>query len=359
MKGDEDGVGGFVVPLSFQKGPSGGREGYRRRPSRPVNFSVLACETVRCHRATFEPGGCAVEYVVCNLCGSSRTRLRFPSTLWRRRDRAVDFRCTSNGYGIHPPIVQCLDCGLVYANPRYEASEIAETYRAMEDPLYVLEREGRVLTFERHLRPIEQLIGPGPGRRLLDVGCHIGVFLEIARVHGWEAWGVEPSRWAVEIARARGLHVVEGTLREAAFPEAWFDVVTMWDVIEHLSDPLGELREVYRILRPGGWVVIHTMDIESPFARLLGPRWPWLMEMHLYYFSRRTLQRMLEHAGFRVHHTAAEGRYLRLGYLATRVQALLPRLGTLLVRLVQWAHLERQAVYINLGDLFTAYAWKP
>ncbi|MDW8065260.1 MAG: class I SAM-dependent methyltransferase [Anaerolineae bacterium] len=299
-----------------------------------------------------------MELVVCNLCGSSRTRLRFPSTLSRRRDHTVDFRCTSDGYGIHPPIVQCLECGLVYANPRYESSEIAATYRAMEDPLYVLEREGRVLTFERHLRPIERLIGPGRGRRLLDIGCHIGVFLEIAQAHGWEAWGVEPSRWAVEIARARGLRVVEGTLREADFSEGWFDVVTMWDVIEHLSDPMGELREIHRILKPGGWVVIHTMDIESPFARVLGARWPWLMEMHLYYFSRRTLRRMLERAGFQVHHTAAEGRYLRLGYLATRVRALFPSLGSLLVGLVRRARLEGQTVYINLGDLFTAYAQK-
>jgi 2-polyprenyl-3-methyl-5-hydroxy-6-metoxy-1,4-benzoquinol methylase len=301
----------------------------------------------------------SMEFVACNLCGSSRARLRFPSTLDRRRSRAPDFRCTSDGYGIHPPIVQCLECGLVYTNPRYETAEITETYRAMEDPLYVLEREGRVLTFERHLRPIERLLGPGRGRRLLDVGCHVGVFLEIAQAHGWEAWGVEPSRWAVEVARSRGLRVVEGTLREAAFPEAWFDVVTMWDVIEHLSDPMGELREIHRILKPGGWVVIHTMDIESPFARLLGPRWPWLMEMHLYYFSRRTLQHMLERAGFRFHHAAVEGRYLRLGYLATRVRALFPTLGALLSRLVRAARLERLPVYINLGDLFTAYACKP
>jgi len=303
--------------------------------------------------------GAAVEFVACNLCGSSRARLRFPSTLSRRRGSAADFRCTSNGYGIHPPIVQCVDCGLVYANPRCEAGEITGTYRALEDPLYVLEREGRVLTFERHLRPIERLVGPGRGRRLLDVGCHIGVFLEIAAAHGWEAWGVEPSRWAVGVARSRGLRVVEGTLREAAFPDAWFDVVTMWDVIEHLTDPLGELREVHRILKPGGWMVIHTMDIESPFARLLGPRWPWLMEMHLYYFSRRTLRAMLEKAGFRFHSATVQGRYLRLGYLASRLRALFPRLGMALAAVIRLVHLEGLPVHINLGDLFTAYAWKP
>jgi hypothetical protein len=83
------------------------------------------------------------------------------------------------------------------------------------------------------------------------------------------------------------------------------------------------------------------------------------MEMHLYYFSRRTLQHMLERAGFRFHHAAVEGRYLRLGYLATRVHALFPTLGALLSRLVRAARLKRLPVYINPGDLFTAYACKP
>jgi SAM-dependent methyltransferase len=296
-----------------------------------------------------------MEHVRCNLCGADDVALRFPSTIEREADWRA-FRCTHSGYGTHPPIVQCQQCGLVYTDPRPDGGDILETYQAVEDPLYIEEREGRVLTFEHHLRPLERLTGPPDDRPLLDVGAYTGVFVEIAARHGWDAWGVEPSRWAVERARARGLHMVPGTLESADLPAAHFDVVTMWDVIEHLPDPHLALQQARRLLKPGGLLVVHTIDIESLFARLMGPRWPWLMEMHIYYFSRRTLRAMLEQCGFQVLSDRPQGRYLRLGYLMNRVGALVPPVGRPAEWLVTRLGLRSLAVPVNLGDLFTAYA---
>jgi 2-polyprenyl-3-methyl-5-hydroxy-6-metoxy-1,4-benzoquinol methylase len=302
-----------------------------------------------------------MEYVCCNLCGADETIVRYPSTI-RGNPRAEDwsaFACTHDGYGRHHTIVQCRRCSLVYTNPRLDHHDIVDTYQAVEDPLYLEERKGRVLTFERHLKPLERLTGPPNGRPLLDVGCYTGVFVEIAARHGWDAWGVDPSRWAVEQAQARGLHVVPGTLETADLPEATFDVVTMWDVIEHVADPRGVLQQVYRLLKPGGLVVVHTMDIDSLFARLMGARWPWLMEMHIYYFSRRTLRAMLEQCDLHVLSDRPQGRYQRLGYLMNRVGALVPLVGRPAEWLVTKLRLRGLAVPVNLGDLFTAYARKP
>jgi 2-polyprenyl-3-methyl-5-hydroxy-6-metoxy-1,4-benzoquinol methylase len=301
-----------------------------------------------------------MEHVVCDLCGSDRHKVRFASTLVDGMDSDLSaFRCTSNGYGLHHTIVECLDCGLVYTNPRYNSGEMLAKYEAVEDPLYVQEREGRVITFERHLRPLEKMVPPQDGQRLLDVGCHIGVFVEIAARHGWDAWGVEPSHWAAVRAQASGLQVREGTMASAGFEDGSFDVVTMWDVIEHLEQPTEEVREAYRLLKPGGLLVVHTMDLGSPFARLMGDRWPWLMEMHLYYFTRRTLTLLMEKAGLQVVNIRAEGRYLRLRYLATRVAAFNQTLGGALHRLFDRLRLNDRAVPINLGDLITVYARKP
>jgi len=233
-----------------------------------------------------------------------------------------------------------------------------DLYAAVEDPLYVEEREGRILTFEHHLRPMERYTGPAAGRTLLDVGAHTGVFVEIAARHGWDAWGVEPSHWAVEQARTRGLQMWTGTLQTAQIADQSFSVVTMWDVIEHLTDPLRTLQEAWRVLEPDGWLVIHTIDIESLFARLMGPRWPWLMEMHLYYYSQQTMVRMLEKAGFHVVWKGAQGRYLRAGYLASRLALLMPPLGKPLAWLITTLRLRGVPVRINLGDLFTTYAQK-
>ncbi|HKZ86478.1 MAG TPA: class I SAM-dependent methyltransferase [Anaerolineae bacterium] len=300
-----------------------------------------------------------MQYVVCNLCGSADTRLRFPSTIpddTLPRDPGA-FRCTYSGYGRHHTIAQCTHCGLVYANPRLDGSDILESYVAVEDPLYQEEREGRVLTFERHLRPLERL-KPPPGR-LLDVGAYTGVFVEIAARHGWDAVGLEPSHWAVQEALNQGLPMIEGTLESADLPRAWYDVITLWDVIEHLTDPHAAIRRCHSLLKPGGLLVLHTMDIDSPFARLMGARWPWLMEMHIYFFSRRTLTAMLEKAGFRVVDAKPQGRYLRLGYFATRVGGLLGQpAGRVMGRLIHALRLSQVPISINLGDLFTAFALK-
>ncbi len=299
-----------------------------------------------------------MEYVHCNLCGADETIVRYPCTIQENpsQENWSAFACTHAGYGKHHTIVQCRQCGLVYTNPRLDRHDILDTYEAVEDPLYVEEREGRVLTFEHHLKPLERLTGPPAGRPLLDVGCHTGVFVELAARHGWDAWGVEPSRWAVERAQGRGLHVIPGTLETAGLPEAHFDVVTMWDVIEHLTDPRSALERAYQLLKPGGLAVIHTIDIESAFARLMGARWPWLMEMHIYYFSRRTLRAMLTGCGFHVLSDRPQGRYLRLGYLMNRVGALLPLVGRPAEWMVSRLGLRGVAVPVNLGDLFTAYA---
>jgi ubiquinone/menaquinone biosynthesis C-methylase UbiE len=301
-----------------------------------------------------------MERVRCNLCGADSTVVRFPDTIgdWATDRESSTFACTNDGYGRHHTIVQCTNCGLVYANPRVTGDDIVDTYEAVEDPLYLEERRGRVLTFERHLKPLEGLTGSPDHRPLLDVGSYTGVFVETAARHGWVACGLEPSAWAVRAARERGLEVVQGTLETADLPDQAFDVVTMWDVIEHLTDPRGALEKVHRLLRPGGLLAVHTIDIESVFARLMGPRWPWLMQMHLYYFSRSTLRAMLEDCGYDIVGVQTQGRYLRLGYLMSRLRALAPSVGRPAVWAVATLGLRRVAVPVNLGDLFTAYARK-
>lgn len=299
------------------------------------------------------------EDIACNLCRSRDVRLLYPSTLTNLTPNADDFRCTSAAYGVHPPIVRCNVCGLVYANPRWDSNVVRDSYSVVEDPTYVEEREGRVLTFNRNLKPLETLIGPDSGtQRLLDVGCHIGVMVELAQQRGWDAWGVEPSTWAAEQARARGLHVITGTLDSAEVPSNYFDVVTMWDVIEHLTDPSAELSNVHRVLKPGGVFAIHTIDIESWFARLMGKRWPWLMEMHLYYFSPRTLRKMLEKTGYQVIYSSAQGRFLRLGYFATRIEPYSKPIYHALNAIIERMHWGGVAIPVNFGDLFTLYARK-
>ncbi len=296
--------------------------------------------------------------VNCNLCGRDDYRVRFPATTEADAPRVEAFRCTHAGYGHHAQIVQCRHCGLVYANPRWPVDVVLDAYTAVEDETYVEERQGRELTFRHHLRHLERFTGPAEGRALLDVGAYIGVFVEVAAQSGWQAQGVEPSSWAAAAAQRRGLNVCQGTLETVALPEASFDVITLWDVIEHFADPAAELARARRLLRPGGWLLVHTMDIDAPVARLMGRRWPWLMDMHLYYFTRRTLREMVAAQGFDVVWQGTQGRYLRLGYLASRVAGLHAGLGRLARGAVGRLGLDEAAVPVNFGDLMTCIGRK-
>jgi SAM-dependent methyltransferase len=301
-----------------------------------------------------------MNFVACNLCGHDDWYVRFPSTFETNElPEVAAFRCTHAGYGSHAQIVQCQVCGYVYANPRWIDEELLDVYTAVEDDRYVIERVGRVRTFSKHLKALEKWTGPGEGRNLLDIGAYIGVFVEVAKSRGWKAIGIEPSRWAVEVAKDNELPVLEGTLDADILIDRHFDVITMWDVIEHLDDPSHELEKSYHLLEPGGFLAVHTMDIDSLAAKMMGSRWPWLMDMHIHYFSRNTLKEMLQKSGFEVLWIGAQGRYLSLGYMVSRISGLSIPLGRVLEWLVKLTGTSEVTIPVNFGDLMTAYARRP
>jgi 2-polyprenyl-3-methyl-5-hydroxy-6-metoxy-1,4-benzoquinol methylase len=137
----------------------------------------------------------------------------------------------------------------------------------------------------------------------LDVGCGTGGFLSALReTGGWRTVGVEVDERLVAYARqALGLTVHQGdlsTLNESAHS---FDAVTMWDVLEHLIDPLGTLHIIRRLLKPDGVLLLSTPNAQAWQARLWGENWAgWNIPLHTYFFTPATLKRILARAGFRV-----------------------------------------------------------
>jgi SAM-dependent methyltransferase len=162
---------------------------------------------------------------------------------------------------------------------------------------------------------------PGPGARLLDVGAAYGFAVDEARRGGWRAWGLDVSRAAARQARAaRGRMLVASALR-TPFAARAFDAVTLWDVLEHLPDPRAAVAECARLLRPGGRLVLTTGDVGSWVARVSGRHWHlYTLPEHLFFFSRRSLELLLEAQGLRVEAMRAEGARYTLGYLAERLR---------------------------------------
>ena len=294
--------------------------------------------------------------VLCNFCKSDDYTVKYPSTMNGQTADMSAFRCTTPDYGIHGQIVTCNKCGHVYTNPVQDEDELLALYKAVEDETYVEERIGRRLTFEKHLEAMEGITGAGDGRPLLDIGAYIGVFVEVAREQGWDAIGVEPSDWAADYAQTNGTPIIKGTSTHPDLKQNQFDVVTMWDVIEHVADPLGELKQAYKLLKPGGILAVHTMDLDSLASKIMGHRWPWYMAMHVQFFSQKSMVRFLEKAGFEVIWTGTQGRYLRLNYLTSRLGGLNRHFGRLADFAVQTLKIGDRPIPVNFGDLFTVYA---
>lgn len=142
--------------------------------------------------------------------------------------------------------------------------------------------------------------------RLLDVGCSSGAFLHTACRLGYRAEGVEPSADAAQTARAAGLSVFTGYLEQARFADATFDAITLIEIVEHLRDALGLMRECARILKPGGVVLVTTPNAHSWTARAMGARWAGFslnaMGGHISFFNPHSIAKLAARSGLAVHH---------------------------------------------------------
>jgi len=232
-----------------------------------------------------------MESVPCALCGGDGARERF-----RRRDLAVGtpglFR-----------VVRCPDCGLEYLDPRPRAEEIIRCY----PPSYAINREaespwGWWRRWYQNKR-VRAVLARAGGGRILDVGCADALFLELLhRRGGWETTGLELNPRLVEAARRRqGPTILQGDLLAAELPRNSFEVITLWDVLEHLHRPMAALDRVHELLAPGGLLVISTPLADSWEGRLFGRWWVgYELPRHLYFFSRPVLARALAERGFRI-----------------------------------------------------------
>lgn len=255
----------------------------------------------------------------CPLCASYTSRPVF--SLLRPREVAATGRPTEELYGRAGPLVRCGECGLVRQDPPAHAP-----YEDAEDPDYLNELEGLRVTFRRTLETIERFRLP-PGR-LLDVGAGPGVLVEEAAERGWEAFGVELSAWAVNEAERRGMDVRRQTLEALDEPDGSVDAATLADVIEHVPDPLGMMRRLYALLKPGGVVFVATPDVGSLVARTLR-RWWWsVLPGHIWLFSRDTLQRLARDAGFDVVDVSTHPKTFSAEYYAGRLVGYSGALGS-------------------------------
>lgn len=282
--------------------------------------------------------------VVCGLCSSSDVHDLYQIKGWQLK--------------------KCHTCEAVFVFPLPDCEELIRDYQdnyfssgdhlewGYED-YFSLEDEIRE-TARRRLRLMQPYIRGG---KLLEAGAATGWFLDEARTRGFEVRGVEVSETAAKWGEGSlKVPIFKGTLREAKLADDEFDVVVLWDVLEHLTEPLTELREIHRVLKKGGYLFVSVPDFGSVWARLMGRRWFGFTKIreHVYYYNRRSLSRAMGRAGLKVVNAQSSPFLVNLDFLVSKLAQYSKPAAGALSKLLGWLHLRDRKINLRTVDLFMA-----
>jgi 2-polyprenyl-3-methyl-5-hydroxy-6-metoxy-1,4-benzoquinol methylase len=248
--------------------------------------------------------------VACNLCQVDDATVIYPAGVAQLNE-----------------IVRCNRCGLMYASPRKDPDCVfIESWEdnpnwdpAKEDPQRFKKEH---IQIRDYTETRAFLAGLYPQRgKLVEIGSSFGIQLDTFRQEGWDVLGIDPDRNRCRQATQRlNIPTIASTLEAAGLPDASADVVVMLHVIEHLPDPVATLREINRVLKPGGHMVLETPRYDTLLYKLLGRRERSLgCDGHIYFYTTDTLRRTYEAAGFELVQLNYVGRSLTLDRLAYNV----------------------------------------
>ena len=296
--------------------------------------------------------------VPCNLCGADDCDVLF-----------------DHGVAQSARIVKCRHCGLIYANPRgrpvdhedYEGAEPEGLLQGLETDTghrfrWRYDKEKfQTRDFDDTFRLLQRL-HPDKGH-VVEVGSSLGFLLRRFIDDGWQATGVDPWRELPAFTReVQGFDTIPLTLEQAALPSASADVVILLHVIEHVPDPLATLREIWRVLKPGGHMVLETPRYDTVMFKLMGRRERSLrMDGHIYFYTDETLKQSVETVGFKEVEMRHVGRSLSAERFIWNAANILrnPRLtdkATAAARRIGLANLK---FHLNLHDMVRIVAEKP
>lgn len=256
-------------------------------------------------------------------------------------------------------IVRCGECSLVYVNPRLTAEALEAMYNANEiSPQDYYERHisQDLAHFGKRLDIIERFKNTGS---LLDLGTNIGTMLKVAKDRGWEVRGVEFNRKAAQFGSEHfGVPIEQRDFMVAKFPPKSFDVVTMNDFLEHVTDPVSVLRETHMMLKDDGILAMTMPNIDTFMARVFKSRWLHLKpNEHLVQFSPKTITAILEKTGFEVLHIQSIGHLRTLETILKKGESY-SSLARHVARIVPGFMKKNISLYINPGDEMAVVARK-
>jgi len=191
-------------------------------------------------------------------------------------------------------LCQCQSCNFVFSKKIPSSIELEDHYKGYERTDYL-----SPITIKRYHELLDQFEPFRKTNKIIDVGCGIGYFLEEAKKRGWEIYGTEFTDEAVQICSEKGIHIKKGILNPGDYKPGMFDIITFFEVIEHINDPKNELNSFHSILRSGGLVYVTTPNFNSLLRYRLKAAYNVICyPEHLSYYTSKTLKKVFEHFGF-------------------------------------------------------------
>lgn len=245
---------------------------------------------------------CNMEKIICPICGLGVNKLF----------------CEKNNHKIY----NCGNCDIAFVWP------IPDNLKTIYQESYFKNNAGEKKEFgyadyDKDKEPMKEVFnlylkkisGLANGKKIFDIGAATGYFLDLAKEKGWQTSGIEISEFAANEAKKRGHNVFCGNLPELDI-KGKYDVITMWDVLEHFDSPKKYLFAAFEMLNPDGLLVINTIDKNSWWAKVMGRRWQLIVPPeHLFYYSPKGLQYLLEQSGFEIKEMNKIGKKFSLAYI--------------------------------------------
>ena len=257
-------------------------------------------------------------------------------------------------------IVRCNTCNVQLRVPQPSHEELRKIYANYYHPWKVENDVAEIIqlsktkTFERRLHEIQNYVRRG---KILDVGCAAGYFLESAKNEGFEPYGVELSEsFFKETHHKLGDSIYRGTIEDIPCENNFFDVITMFDLLEHVKDPISTLRRCRKILMPNGIIAAVLPNTSSLTAKLMRKNWMHYKKEHLFYFSKKTISALLKQESFDVIKVVPAIKVTSLKYLYYHQFKYHPRHPitvtlSILLKIVPQA-LQKMSIPISLGEMF-------
>jgi 2-polyprenyl-3-methyl-5-hydroxy-6-metoxy-1,4-benzoquinol methylase len=257
--------------------------------------------------------------IICDFCGSTEVKTIRPESVKKNVEIVVS---SSSNTPLLNRLVKCRKCSLVQVDHNQSGIELIQSYQDVIDETHAENSHLRIKSFLRALSKIEAKVPDFSSEsksRLVDIGSASGEFPYAATLKGYRATGFEPSVHLSDLGRRKyKIDIRTGVFTSMAVNQEEIDIVTLWDVLEHVDSPKELLVEVTKTLKPGGYLVLNLPMIDTISAQAFRFKWPFYLHVHLFYFTNKTIRQYLRKFQFEVVYCRSYSQTLSIDYLVRR-----------------------------------------